>query len=199
MVAFLVAIALLSLGLSMAMPAWRTANQREKEAELLWRGQQYDRALKLFQRKFAAPGPPSIDILVEQRFLRKKYKDPITNDEFELVPVGPVQAGNLPPGVQPPQRAQGQLIGGVRSKSEEQSLKEVNGRNHYNEWQFVYMPYGGGRTPQPGQPNQPGARPGQPGQPGQPGTGPAGPGTMGGSGGRATTPPGSVPSPPMPR
>ena len=58
-------------------------SRREKEAELVFRGEQYARAIQLFQTK-AGPGtlPPSIDLLVEQRFLRKKFKDPITNDDF---------------------------------------------------------------------------------------------------------------------
>ena len=57
--------------------------QREKEEELIWRGQQYDRAIQLYRKKNAAPGAPSVDKLVEGRFLRKKYKDPITNGDFE--------------------------------------------------------------------------------------------------------------------
>ena len=31
--------------------------------------------------------PPSIDFLVQQRFLRKKYKDPITDGDFQIIPV----------------------------------------------------------------------------------------------------------------
>ena len=69
------------------MPVWRQAAQREKEAELVWRGQQYDRALQLYRRKASAPGAPNLDILIEQKFLRKKYKDPITGGDFELRPV----------------------------------------------------------------------------------------------------------------
>ena len=37
--------------------------------------------------------PPSLDVLVEQRFLRKKFKDPITNDDFV-----PILAGQTAPG-----------------------------------------------------------------------------------------------------
>ena len=58
---------------------------REKEEELIFRGKQYARAIGLFQRKFANTAPPTIDVLVEQRFLRKKYKDPITNDDFQPI------------------------------------------------------------------------------------------------------------------
>jgi hypothetical protein len=59
--------------------------QREKEAELVFRGEQYARAIGLYQRKLAGAFPPSLDALVEQKFLRKRYKDPITGDDFEPV------------------------------------------------------------------------------------------------------------------
>ncbi len=38
---------------------------REKEAELIFRGNQYARAIGLFQRKFANTSPPTIDVLVD--------------------------------------------------------------------------------------------------------------------------------------
>ena len=150
MAGLLVTIALLSLAMSVAMPTWKTMAQREKEEELLWRGQQYDRAIQLYRKKNAAPGAPSVDKLVEGRFLRKKYKDPITGGDFELVGVSP--AGNAP-GVQQPQRGFGQLVGGVRSKSKAKSLRILNGRSVYSDWQFTYVPWKPG-----GQPTTPGAQ-----------------------------------------
>ena len=103
MAALLVGLSVMALMMSAAMPAWKQAAQREKEAELIFRGQQYARAIGLFQRK-NGPGtlPPSIDVLVEQRFLRKKYKDPITNDDFQLL-----RAGQLVLSTQPPAGTQG--------------------------------------------------------------------------------------------
>lgn len=80
--ALLVAVGILSIMLLVALPAWRHQAQREKEAELIFRGQQYARAIGLYQRKLAGSFPPNIDVLVEQKFLRKKYKDPITGEEF---------------------------------------------------------------------------------------------------------------------
>ena len=55
------------------------------------------------------------------------------------------------------QRAAGQLIGGVRSKSKAQSIRELNGRTRYDQWEFVYVPY----NPNPQTPAAEGARPGQ--------------------------------------
>jgi type II secretory pathway pseudopilin PulG len=86
MAALLVTLGVMSVVLGMAMPVWRTVVQREKEEELIFRGRQYARAVQLYQRKFAAAYPASIDLLVEQKFLRKKYRDPITNNgEFEII------------------------------------------------------------------------------------------------------------------
>lgn len=154
MAGLLVGIALLSLGLSIAMPTWRTLVQREKEEELIWRGQQYDRAIQLYRKKNATPGAPSIERLIEGRFLRKKFKDPITGGDFEVVGVSqvtPIGTGNAP-GVQQPQRGYGQLIGGVRSKSKAKSFRVLNGRTTYADWQFTYVPWKpGGQPTVPGQ------------------------------------------------
>jgi type II secretory pathway pseudopilin PulG len=159
MVTLLIAIGLMSVFMSAALPAWRHAAQREKEAELLWRGRQYDRAIQLYRQKYSTPGPPSLDILIEEKFLRKKYKDPITNGEFDLRPVSPMGTTQDEPGQtdqatrRPRRRAtargdreegqirRGQLIGGVRSRSKARSIMVLNGRQHYNEWDFTYVPY----------------------------------------------------------
>ena len=86
MAALLVAIAVLAIAMTVAMPAWRQAGQREKEEELIFRGRQYVRAIQLYQRKYAATYPADVDILVKQKFLRKKYKDPMVADgEFDNV------------------------------------------------------------------------------------------------------------------
>ena len=77
--------------------------QREKEQELVFRGQQYARAIGLFQRKYANTPPPTLDVLVQEHFLRKKYKDPITNADFVPIPAG--QAGAAAPGGAPGQCA----------------------------------------------------------------------------------------------
>src|SRR5919106_6721706 len=85
MAALIVAISVMAILMTAVMPVWKQSAQREKEAELVFRGQQYARAIGLFQRKFANTAPPNIDVLVDQRFLRKKYKDPITNDDFQPI------------------------------------------------------------------------------------------------------------------
>jgi type II secretory pathway pseudopilin PulG len=209
MAALLVGMSVMAVLMSALLPVWSHMARREKEEELIFRGRQYARAIGLFQRKFANTAPPTIDVLVEQRFLRKKYKDPITNDDFQPIYANqammqapgsgpaaarPGQSATLSTPAQQTQQAglgstgggvQGGVIG-VTSKSTDESIKVYNGRSRYNEWAFVHI-----QTAQrPQQPGAPGA-PGDPGVPGQPGR--PGPFGMQGPmpGGR-----GSVPQPP---
>src|SRR6185436_4584193 len=87
MAALLVGLSVMAIMMTAAMPVWKQMNRREKEAELVFRGQQYVRAIGQYQRR-SGPGtyPPNIDLLVEQHFLRAKYKDPITGEDFLLLP-----------------------------------------------------------------------------------------------------------------
>src|SRR5262245_1494051 len=207
MAALLIGMSVMAVLMTVAMPVWKQAAIREKEAELVFRGEQYKRAIDLFQRK-SGPGtiPPSLDILVDQKFLRKKYKDPITGQDFDLISPNTAAAGAQPNqpgrGGPPPSRGttssqqpqplsgrssqpggtigvQGGIVG-VASKSKATSIRLYNGRNHYNEWQFVFV----ARQQTPGGPGGPGG-PGQRGGPGGPGQrgGPGGPGQRGGPGG----------------
>src|SRR5262245_57473641 len=89
MVALIVALSIMAIMMTVALPTWHQMAQREKEAELIFRGQQYARAIGLFQKR-SGPGvlPPSIDALVEGHYLRKTYKDPITGGDFDLLLAG---------------------------------------------------------------------------------------------------------------
>lgn len=88
MAALLVAMSIMAVVLSTAMPVFQTAARREREAELVFRGEQYARAIALFQRKYANANPPDLDVLIKERFLRKKYKDPITRSDFVVLGAG---------------------------------------------------------------------------------------------------------------
>ncbi len=86
MAALLVSLAVMGILMTVALPTWRHMMQREREAELVFRGEQYARAVGLFQRKYAGAFPPSVDMLIQQKFLRKKYKDPMVPDgEFQVL------------------------------------------------------------------------------------------------------------------
>jgi type II secretory pathway pseudopilin PulG len=95
MAALLVGLTVAAVLMSAALPVWSHYVQREKEEELIWRGQQYARAIGLFQRKYANTFPPTVDVLVEQKFLRKKYKDPVTGEDFQPIPATGMPGGGL--------------------------------------------------------------------------------------------------------
>ena len=82
-----VAIALYSELPRIAMQA-----QRAREQTLIMRGEQYQRAIQVYVRKFKK-FPTTIDELENTnnvRFLRRKYKDPMTGkEEWRLIHVGP--------------------------------------------------------------------------------------------------------------
>lgn len=81
--------------------------KRDREQELIHRGVQYSRAIKHFVKKFGRY-PSRIEELENTnniRFLRKRYKDPITGKDFKLLHMNDVQmsfnpaaASGMPPG-----------------------------------------------------------------------------------------------------
>lgn len=213
MVALLVAMSIMAIMMSAALPAWHTLARREKEAELVFRGEQYARAIGLYQRKVANAQVPSIDFLVEQRYLRKRYKDPITNDDFQPLGAGsglpgqtqqgsPSQAQTGARGAASGSAAQSTrvtsvtaiagstgasaVVGGivgVTSKSTDKSLRLYNGRDTYNQW--VFMPVARGNAGDAGAGAAGGGRGGR-GADGRGGRGGDGRGGRGATDGRGT-------------
>ena len=102
MVCFLVA--LMVLGTAAAVPSILTEGRRAKEEEMIWRGEQYARAVRLYYRKYGR-FPQSFEDLTEPkgqiRFLRKAYAEPMNRKDgsWRVIYVGP----------------NGQLIGSVKS------------------------------------------------------------------------------------
>ena len=93
-----------------------TQGKREKEAEMIWRGKQYARGIKLYYRK-TGKFPTSMDDLTKPklgsiRFMRQAYKDPMNpkDGEWRLIYVGP--SGQLIGSLKPPQTIQ--LVGDRR-------------------------------------------------------------------------------------
>src|SRR6266852_7834432 len=74
-----------------AVPAYQMQAKRERERELIFRGQEYTRAIQKYQRKFGVY-PSSIDQLVQTnglRFVRHADKDPVTGKDLRLIRINP--------------------------------------------------------------------------------------------------------------
>jgi len=239
LIVMLLLLTLMAIGLTAMAPAIAQRVHREREIELIHRGRQYARAIRLFYRKFGRyPGRlEELENTNNIRFLRRRYKDPMTPSgewrlihyaeaQFSLPNTGPLLPGATTPGApgttgsasspfastfsgatqpapgqattapagtstagqavtasdqsgatgqtgttagasadssqsgqaggQPGQPATpasqlssplgggptfgGGPVVGVASKSKKESIKVLNKKNHYNEWEFVYNP-----------------------------------------------------------
>ena len=139
-VALLAAIVILGISMGAAGKYWSFIMQREKEEELLFRGEQYRLAIERYYR--ALPGrnayPPSIEELLKdsrtpagKRHLRQAYKDPVTGVDFEVIR----------------DQTKGNRITGVFSTSDKEPLKKTGfpeqhpdfeNKTAYKDWKFVY-------------------------------------------------------------
>jgi hypothetical protein len=90
---------LMVLSVMIAAPRINKEGQRQKELDMIWRGKQYARGVKLYYRKMGR-FPTSLDDLTKPkigsiRFMRQAYKDPMNTEDgsWRLLYVGP--AGQL--------------------------------------------------------------------------------------------------------
>jgi len=142
----LILIATLNIGLMVAVPLWQTQMQREKEEELIFRGQQYVEAIRVYQLKHPGLFPSSIEVLIKERCLRREFKDPMTADgEWNLILAtgrsSPQGGGGQQVMVAPPEALSSivnpQIIG-VVSRSTKKSIRIYNDQDSYDQWLFYY-------------------------------------------------------------
>jgi hypothetical protein len=163
-------IAILLGGLAIVGETWETSARREKEAELLFIGNQYRRAIGLHYA--STPGvvkryPRELQDLIQdprqpntQRHIRKLYPDPMTGKAWVVIK-------GADGGIQ-----------GVQSGSDEAPLKiagfrvrdaSFEGAQKYSDWKFIHTP--------PAAPAQPAAKPGAAKPGAEPAANPAAPGS----------------------
>jgi type II secretory pathway pseudopilin PulG len=101
LVTLMLFVALLAMGLAATLPELTFQMKRDREEEMVHRGVQYSRAVRAYYRKFGGY-PPSIDLLESSNnlhFLRKRYKDPVTGEDFKFLHVTDVKlsfGGGIP-------------------------------------------------------------------------------------------------------
>ena len=98
--------AMLAVSTMAIVPNILTEGRRQREDEMIWRGKQYIRGIKLYNRKLGHY-PTALDDLTKPktgsiRFMRAPYKDPMnkTDGSWRLIYVGP--AGQLIGSLKPP-------------------------------------------------------------------------------------------------
>lgn len=154
MLALLVGMAIMLTMMGVGARAWRDIMRDDRERELIFRGGQIADAIQRYQQKHGNAAPASLEALVEGRFLRKLYVDPMTESgEWRLVHQGESIVPIRAPGASPSPTAsprptprslgasgQGRSVGpivGVASLSTDRSLRLLNGRDRYDEWLFL--------------------------------------------------------------
>jgi type II secretory pathway pseudopilin PulG len=162
-------MAVMAIFLTVAVQSASFQAQREKEEELIFRGQQAVEAIRLFRARNGR-FPLTLDELVKAkpRVIRKPWVDPMTG-KADWLPIylgeeGTTVAGGGSPGPTPtprpgglgrPGTARGPIIG-VRSRVCTEAIKIYEGRTKYCEWKFFFDPQ---KASQPGQPKPPGPTP----------------------------------------
>ena len=134
----LVFVVIIGLAAGMAGQSWSSTMQRAREAELLWRGEQYKKAIASYYavKHGTQMLPAKLEDLVKDprfpnavRHLRKLYNDPMTNGDWELI------------------KDASKRIIGVRSSSDLEpfrkdgfppELEKLKGKTAYDEWEFVF-------------------------------------------------------------
>jgi len=80
LVALMVVVAVMLVALTAAVPSWRYLMKNDREEELIFRGGEIADAIARYQRKNGNALPPSMEVLVKGKYLRRAYKDPMTKD-----------------------------------------------------------------------------------------------------------------------
>jgi type II secretory pathway pseudopilin PulG len=153
-IAVMVIVVVMGITLSMTGRYWSTVVKRDREEELLFRGDQIRKGIEAYYKwtaqKHGGKGiyPESLEELVKskyslapKRFIRRIYKDPMTGEADWVIVTDPAKR-----------------VMGVKSTSNEEPLKTSNfpliyrdfeGKTRYSDWVFAYGP----AAPQaPGQP-----------------------------------------------
>lgn len=141
-IGLMILIAVMGVVLAAGGEVWHTAQQREREQELLFVGDQFRHAIDSYYENTPGQGrryPLSLEELLQdprypdkRRYLRKIYVDPVTGGtEWGLI------------------KGPGGEIFGVYSLSDEEPVKKSNfdlanrnfeGKAKYSEWVFMHVP-----------------------------------------------------------
>jgi len=132
--ALMVIVGVICVLVAVALPLWSRIITREREEELIFRGEAYRKAIVRFWRKNGRL-PFTLDELVSSKALRRLYPDPMTKDgKWDVIYYTPT---GLIRGVEDKSPLQSKGIIGVASRSKKRSVRIYKGKNHYNEWIFI--------------------------------------------------------------
>lgn len=136
----IVAVNVFAVLLMMAHTMWETELKRDLEEELIFRARQYVTAIELYKQKHNNLFPQDLDILFTEKFLRKEYADPMTEEgKWNLVMQGTTGGKKslliVPADQLDKYLTKAQIIG-VATSSCEEGFREYRKKKRYCEWAF---------------------------------------------------------------
>ena len=85
LLALMIGLTVMAIFLTVVAQQWSTLERREKEKELIFRGNQYINAIKKYQQEHGGAYPTKLESLMELgprrlRYIRRLYRDPMAPD-----------------------------------------------------------------------------------------------------------------------
>ena len=139
----LASIVISGILISVGVMQWKVIVKRDKEAELLFRGEQIQRAIiAYFNKPGAKKYPSSLNELVSDGFhrkayLRRIYKDPMTNRDFEVLGFNNVVVGVRSTSTDIP----------LKTKNFPRGLECFENASTYQDWVFIFVQQSNVRQP----------------------------------------------------
>jgi len=161
LVALLASVTVMLILMTAGASTWDYVMRNEREEETIFRGIEITDAIRRYQKKAGNAFPPTLDILVEKKFLRKHaLQDPLAKDKkWKIIRQGdliaPITPGQTGPRKDGPDRGGGEApqpspspffgfkgekvgpIVGVATGAKGKSLRVFNGQQTYAAWVFT--------------------------------------------------------------
>ncbi len=138
----IIAINIFAVFSLMAASMWQREIGRDNEKELIFRGNQYVKAIENFRRKYPNTFPKDIELLEKEKFIRKLYEDPISDSGKWNYVMKSSNAKNKTFLIIPPEFLSKYIktynLIGVSCGSVDESYMEYRGKNRYDEWAFYF-------------------------------------------------------------
>lgn len=105
----MIGVTVMAILLTAVVQQWSVIERREREEELIFRGNQYVKAIRLYQLEHGGALPTSLEILVKPgprrvRYIRKLFRDPFAPDgKWGILLADPTGRGFINPNAPPPE------------------------------------------------------------------------------------------------
>jgi type II secretory pathway pseudopilin PulG len=142
LLALMIGLTVMAIFLTVVVQQWSTLERRENEKELVFRGNQYIKAIKKYQMEHGGAYPTRLESLMELgprqlRYIRKLYKDPMAPDgKWGILVADPSGKGFINPNAVP----EGETIEGLedlmqRSNVRNDAKKKVfTNKGGFSDW-----------------------------------------------------------------